>query len=60
MNPPLQFFQTAKGKAHKKACGGRLSGEGMNVIFLHLREPQFSGMCCIALNPIDPSYVICI
>ena len=31
MNPPLQFFQTAKGKAPKEAGGEHLSGCGINV-----------------------------
>jgi len=39
-----------------------LSGEGINVTFkfLRLHEPQLSAMRCVALNQIDPSYVICI
>jgi len=57
---PLQFFQTAKGKAPKETWGGRLSGGGINVAFLRLHEPQLSAMCCVALNQIDPNYVICI
>jgi len=58
--PPLQFFQTAKGKAPKGAWGGHLSGGGINVTFLRPREPQVSAMCCVALNQIDPSYMICV
>jgi len=38
---PLQFFQSAKGKAPKEAWGGHLSGEGINVTFLQRHEPQF-------------------
>jgi len=60
MIPPLQFFQTAKGKVPKEAWGGRLSGGGINVTFLRLHEPQLSVMRCVALNQIDPSCVICI
>ena len=56
----LQFFQTAKGKAPKEAWGGHLSGGGINVTFLHPYELQLSTMRCVALNQIDPSYVICI
>jgi len=52
------LFQTAKGKAPKEAWGGRLSGGGINVAFLRLHEPQLSAMRCVALNQIDPSYVI--
>ena len=58
--PPLQFFQTAKGKAPKEAWGGRLSGGGINVTFLHLHEHQLSATRCVALYQIDASYVICI
>jgi len=60
--PSLQFFETAKEKAPKEAWGGRLSGGGINVAFLRLHEPQLelSAMCCVTLNQIDPSYVICI
>ena len=58
--PSLQFFQTSKGKAAKEAWGGHLSGEGINVTFLHPYGPQLSAMCCVALNRIDPSFVICI
>ena len=53
MNPPLQFFQTAKGKAPKEAWGGRLSGGGINVTFLRPHEPQLSTMRCVSLNQID-------
>ena len=39
MNPPLHFFQTAKGKAPKEAWGGRLSGESMiDVCFYYLKQ----------------------
>jgi len=52
--PPLQFFQTAKGKAPKEAWGGHLSGGGVNITFLRPHEPQLSAMCCVTLNQIDP------
>ena len=58
--PPLQFFQTAKGKAPKEAWGEHLSGCGINVTILHPHEPQLSAMCCVALNQIDSSHMICI
>jgi len=58
--PPLQFFQIAKGKAPKEAWGGHLSGGGINVTFLRPHEPQLSAMCCVTLNQIDPSYMICV
>ena len=58
--PPLQFFQIAKGKAHKEAWGGHLSGGGTHVTFLHPHEPQLSVMRCFTLNQIDPTYVICV
>jgi len=58
--PSLQFFQTAKGKAPKEAWGGHLSGWGINVTFLRPHEPQLSATRCVALNQIDPSYMICI
>jgi len=58
--PHLQFFQTVKGKAPKEAWGGHLSGEGMNVTFLHPHEPQLSAMRCVILNQIDPTYIICV
>ena len=54
------FGTTSKGKAPKGAWGGRLSGERIYAAFLRLYEPQHNAMCCVALNPIDPSYVICI
>jgi len=60
MNPHLKFFQTAKGIAPKEDWGRRLSGGGINVTFLRLDKPQLSALRCIALNQIDPSYVICI
>ena len=112
-SPPLQCFQTAKGKKPKEAWGGHLSGKGINVTFLQPHEPQVSAttlertssgrgdctflcktvyththtpccrrwhiwglahnwcwretyhwalreMCCVTLNQIDPSYMICI
>ena len=52
--PPLQFFQTGKGKAPKEAWGGHLSVWGINVTFLHPHEPQLSAMRCVTLNQIDP------
>jgi len=58
--PHLQFFQTVKGKAPKEAWGGHLSGEGINVTFMHPHEPQLSAMRCVALNQIDLTYVICV
>ena len=60
MNPHLQFFQTVKGKAPKEAWAGHLSGEGINVTFLHPHEPQLSAMRCVTLNQIDPTYMICV
>jgi hypothetical protein len=42
--PPLQFFQTAKGKAPKEAWGGHLSGWGINVTFLRPHERNV--LCC--------------
>jgi len=54
------LFQTAEGKAPKEAWGGHLSRWGINVTFLHPHEPQLSAMCCVTLDQIDPSYVICI
>ena len=57
-SPPLQCFQTAKGKAPKEAWGGHLSGEGFNVTFLQPHEPQFSAMRCVTLTQIDPNYMI--
>ena len=59
-SPPLQFFQTAKGKDPKEAWGGHLSGEGINVAFVKPHEPQVNAMCCVTLNQIDPRYMICI
>jgi len=56
--PHLQFFQTVEGKAPKEAWGGHLSGEGINVTFLHPHEPQLSAMRCVTLNQIDPTYMI--
>jgi len=58
--PPLQFFQTAKGKAPNEAWGGHLSGGGINITFLRSYEPHFSAMRCVALNQIHPSYMICV
>jgi len=58
--PPLQFFQSAKGKAPKEAWGGHLSCGGINVIFLRPHESQLSAMRCVTLNQIDPSYMICV
>ena len=52
MNPPLQFFQAAKGKAPKVAWGDHLSSGGINVTFLRPHEPQLSAMCCVVLNQI--------
>jgi len=60
MNPPPSVLQTVKGKAPKEAWGGHLSGEGINVTFLHPHEPQFSAMRCVTLNQIDPTYMICV
>ena len=45
--PPLQFFQTAKGKAPKEAWSGHLSGGGINVTFLRPHVPQLSAMRCV-------------
>jgi len=59
-SPPLEFFQTAKGKAPKEAWGGHSSGEGINVTFLQPHENQVSAMRCVTLNQIDPNYMICI
>ena len=56
----LQFFQTAKEKALKEAWGGHLSGEGINVTFLHPHDPQLSVIRCVTLNQIDPIYMICV
>jgi len=53
--PPFLFFETAKGKAPKKAWGGRLSSGEINVTFLCLHEPQLGAMFCVALNQIDAS-----
>ena len=53
-SPPLQFFQTAKGKTPKQAWGGHLRGEGINVTFLQPHIPQDSAMFCVTLNQIDP------
>jgi len=58
--PHLQFFQTVEGKAPKEAWGGNLSGEGINVTFLHPDEPRLSAMRCLTLNQIDPTYMICV
>ena len=58
--PHLQLFQTVEGKAPKEAWGGHLSGEGINVTFLHLHEPHLSAMRCVTLNQIDPTYMICV
>ena len=60
MNPPPSVFQTVEGKAPKEAWGGHLSGEGINVTFLHPHEPQLSAMRCVTLNQIDPTYMICV
>jgi len=60
MNPHLHFFQTVKGKAPKEAWGGHLSGEGINVTFLHPPEPQLGAMRCVTLKQIDPTYMICV
>ena len=48
--PPPLFFQTAKGKAPKKAWDSRLSGGGFIVTFLCLLEPQSSAIFCVVLN----------
>jgi len=58
--PPVQLFQTAKGKAPKEAWGGHLSGEGINVTFLRPHELQLSAMWCVTLNQIDSNYIICV
>jgi len=60
MNPPPSVFQTVEGKAPKEAWGGHLSGEGINVTFLHPHKPQLSAMRCVTLNQIDPTYMICV
>ena len=60
MNPPPSVFQTVKEKAPKEAWAGHLSGEGINVTFLHPHEPQLSAMHCVTLNQIDPTYMICV
>jgi len=60
INHPHWVFQTVKGKAPKEAWGGHLSGEGINVTFLHPHEPQLSAMRCVTLNQIDPTYMICV
>jgi len=57
MNPPRS---TAKRKAPKEAWGGYLCGGGINVNFLRPHEPQLRTMRCVALNQIDPSYMICV
>jgi len=53
MNPPPSVFSNSEGKPPKEALGGRLSGGGINVTFLHLNEHQLSAMHCVALNQID-------
>ena len=58
--PPLQIFQTAKGKAPTEAWGGHWSGGGIYVTFLRPHESQLSAMRCVALNHIDLSYMICV
>ena len=60
IHDPLQFFQTAKGKAPKEAWGGHLSGGGIDLTFLRPHEPKLSAMRCVALNPIDASFMICV
>jgi len=57
MNPPLQFFQTPKGKAPNEQSLEQMSHQ---CNFLRPHEPQHSTMCCVALSPIDPSYMSCI
>jgi len=49
-----------KGKAPKEAWVGHLSGEGINVTFLHPHEPQLNAMRCVTLNQIDPTFMICV
>jgi len=56
--PPLQFF--FKPQKEKPQKNSHLSGWGINVTFLRPHEPQLSAICCVALNQIDPSYMICI
>ena len=58
--PHLQFFQTVEGKALKETWGGHLSGEDINVTFLHPHESQLSAMRCVILNQIDSTYMICV
>ena len=60
MNPPPSVFQTVEGKAPKEAWGGHLSDGGINVTCLRPHESQLSAMHCVALNQIDPSYMICV
>ena len=60
MNPPPSVFSNSEGKTPKEALGGRLSGGGINVTFLHPHEPQLSAIRCVTLNQIDPTYMICV
>jgi len=47
--PHLLFFQTVKGKAPKEAWGGYLSGEGINVTFLHPHMSPNLAQCVVLL-----------
>ena len=58
-SPTFSFFKPWK-EAPKEAWGGHLSGEGIDVTFLHPHEPQLSAMRCVTLNQIDPTYMICV
>jgi len=55
--PSFSFFKPRKEKPPIEACGGHLSGRGINVSFLHSREPQLSAIYCDQLNQIDEDSV---
>ena len=60
MNPRPSVFSNREGKAPKEVWGEHLSGCGINVTILHPHEPQLNAKCCVALNQIDSSHMICI
>jgi len=55
-SPPFSFFKPRKKKPPKRP----LNRWGIHVTFLHPHESQLSAICCVTLNQIDLSYMICI
>ena len=60
MDPPPSVFSNRERKSPQRGLGRPLERWRYQCNFPAPHEPQISAMCCVILNQIDPTYMICV